>query len=315
MPRIFGFTLVAAVAVAWIHLFGSYTAWATPVHWTVAGASIAIALVAAWATWRGAGSVLVGIAALLLGLHVAIIATTLAGVKLIPFDLFPDARLAVVVGACCALGVYGLVRRRIWGRWLALALGATGAVTGGLNAAYFWKVTSAVDPMHVEWSNAMYGSAWVMLTCALGGLAIVVCLVSPAARDLCARDGAWTSDARLARMVRPMLVTSFAAAPMLLVYAWLQPIVPETRVTAIILTIALAAGAVVTVRGKLVGAFVLVLAGLGLLVQSAVTLAHAPDAQRGIAGYYLVFWLPAAVCAIVCGVRLAGPTWRLLRGR
>jgi peptidoglycan/LPS O-acetylase OafA/YrhL len=116
-------------------------------------------------------------------------------------------------------------------------------------------------------------------------------------------------------MVRPMLVTAFAAAPMLLVYAWLQPIVPETRVTAIILTIALAAGAVVTVRGKLVGAFVLVLAGLGLLVQSAVTLAHAPDAQRGIAGYYLVFWLPAAVCAIVCGVRLAGPTWRLLRGR
>ena len=111
-----------------------------------------------------------------------------------------------------------------------------------------------------------------------------------------------------------MLVTAFAAAPMLLVYAWLQPIVPATRVTAIVLAIALTLGTVITVRGKLVGAFVLVLAGLGMLAQSAVTFAGA-GAQRGIAGYYLVFWLPAAVCAIVCGVRLAGPTWRLLRGR
>ncbi len=61
-----------------------------------------------------------------------------------------------------------------------------------------------------------------------------------------------------------MILTAFAAVPMLLVYAWVQPIVPATQTTAVVLAALLALGAILAVRGKLVGALMLVLAGAGL---------------------------------------------------
>jgi hypothetical protein len=99
---------------------------------------------------------------------------------------------------------------------------------------------------------------------------------------------------------------------MLLVYAWLQPIAPETRTTAFVLAAALAVGGVLAVRGKLAGALVLVVAGIGLVAQTAITALDTPVAERQIALYYAVFWLPAGALALACGVRMVRPTLRLL---
>jgi hypothetical protein len=235
---------------------------------------------------------------------------------LIAFDLFPDRRLAIVVGAALVLAVVGLVARRTWARWLGLALGAVGTLSGGLNAIHYWPVTGAVDPAHVEWSMQMYLTTWVLLVSAIGGALVVLNLASPAVREACAaksRDPAWSSDHGLLRSLRAMVVSAFAAVPMLLVYAWLQPIVPATRDSALALAAALALGGILAVRGKVIGALLLVISGGGLLAQTAITALDAAPDQRGIAGYYAVFWLPAAALAIVCGVRLAGPMLRLLR--
>jgi len=314
--RVLGLVMPVVMGIAWFHLFGPTTAWTTPVHWVISGLLAAGALATAVAGWRGMARLHVGIAAGLLAAQAAIIACTLAGVRLIAFDLFPDRRLAIVIGAALGLAVYGLLRRRMWARGLGLALGAVGALSGGLNALHYWSVTDAPNPEYLEWSMEMYVTAWVMLVSALGGALVALNLASPAVREAFAahtRDTAWTSDHRVIRPLRAMIITAFAAVPMLLVYAWLQPIVPATQPTALVLAALLALGGVLATRGKVIGALLLVFAGAGLLAQTAATaLAAAPD-DRGIAGYYAVFWLPAALVALACGVRLAGPAWRLLR--
>ena len=314
--RYFALAVPLIVAAAWWHVLGSYRGWATPVVWTVTGGMAALALATAWAGWRGAGRAQLAIAASVLGLQVGIAAVTLAGVPLVSFELYPSPALGVVVLALCALGVLGLARRRVWGRWLGLALGATAVASGGLNAYNYWFAIGGLDPVHVAWSNATITAGWCMITSALGGVVIAVNLAAPPARAACAiarGEAAWTGDAGLARLVRPMLVTAFAAVPMLLVYALVQPVAPATRTAAVVLAVVLAGAAAIAVRGKLVGALVLVLAGVGLLAQTLATAAWAPPEGRAIVGYYAVFWLPAAACAVVCGVRLAGPTLRLLR--
>lgn len=309
--------MLVAVAVAWLHLFGTTTAWATPVEWVISGLIAAGALATVVAAWRGKARLHVTLAAGLLACQAVIIATALAGVRLIDFDLFPDRRLAIVIGVALVLAVYGLARGRLWARGLAIALGAVGTVSGGLNAMYFWSVTRAPDPLYPAWSIGMYVQMWVLCISALGGALVVINLVAPAVRTAFAaraQNAAWTSDHRALRWLRPMVITAFAAVPMLLVYAWLQPIVAATQTSAIVLAAALSLGGILAVRGKVIGALLLVLAGTGLVAQTAATALLATPEQRGIAGYYAIFWLPAALVALGCGVRLAGPTWRLLRG-
>ena len=177
----------------------------------------------------------------------------------------------------------------------------------------FWSITRTPDLAHLDWSMEMYLTAWVLFVTALGGAMIALNLAMPAVRDAFARDATWASDHRMIRGLRASLIASFAAVPMLLVYAWLQPIVPATQGTALALAAVLAAGGMLAVRGKVIGAVLLVLAGAGLFAQTAVTALAAAPEQREIAGYYAVFWLPAALLAIASGARLAGPAWRLLR--
>jgi hypothetical protein len=136
-----------------------------------------------------------------------------------------------------------------------------------------------------------------------------VCLV--AARGSFVASAMWRRREPVVRWLRASLVASFVAAPMLLVYAWMQPLAPQTQTTAVVLAAALAAGATLAVRGKLIGALLLVGAGLGLAAQTIATCLLASQSQ--IALYYVVFWAPAALIAIVTGTLLARPTWRLLR--
>ena len=314
--RVVSLAMPLLVGAAWFHQFSPTTAWTGPIHWIVSGVVAAAALATACAAWRRLAGLHLAIATGLLAAQAVIIGCTLAGLRLVEHDLFPDRRLAVVVGAALVLTVIGLVYRRLWARSLGMALGATSALSGGLNAIAFWQVTRAVDPAHVSWSMDMFLTAWVMLVSALGGMLVVLNLATPAVRTAFAtrtRDATWTSDHHVVRWLRGMIVTAFAAVPMLLVYAWLQPIVPETQTTALVLAATLTAGGILAVRDKLIGALLLVVAGAGLLAQTAITALDALPGDRGIAGYYAVFWLPAGVMAIACGIRLAGPTWRLLR--
>lgn len=307
-----------AVAAAWFHVFGRTAAWAGPVHAFVAIAIALAALATVVAVCARSPRVHAIVASGLLTAQIAIMALAVGGVRLVDVELFPDHRLAITVALALALGVYGLARGRMWGRWLCLALGVVGAVSGGLNVPGFWKVTMAPDAAHLAWSMQAYEQTWVLLVMSLGGALVTLNLLAPAVVDQFAaraRGTTWGSSDRVVGSLRLTLVAAFVAAPMLLVYAWLQPIVPATAVTAQVLAAAIAVGALLVVRGRVIGALLLVAAGLGLVAQTAATVYGATDStQQEIALYYAVFWLPAAAVAIACGARLARPTLRLLRG-
>jgi hypothetical protein len=146
-----------------------------------------------------------------------------------------------------------------------------------------------------------------------GGALIVTSLVL--ARPAFTAPAAWTRPDPVMRALRLSVIASFVAVPMLLVYAWIQPIVPATATTAVVLAAALALGATLALRGKLVGALLLVVSGAGLLGQTLASALLAEGPQQGaVIGYYAVFWTPAAVLALVTGALMVRPTLRLLRG-
>jgi hypothetical protein len=214
--------LPVAVAAAWFHVFAPTTAWAGPVHATASVLLGAIAIATAIAAIAGAARTQIALAATLLAAQVGIIATTLSGVRLVDYDMFPSRKLAIVVGATLVLAIYGLARRRLWGRWLGLALGAVGAVSGGLNVINYWPVTAHVDEMHVAWSMQMFEATWVLLVMTLGGALVVANLASAAVEGAFAaraKGTTWASGDRVVGAVRAAIIGSFAAVPMLLVYA------------------------------------------------------------------------------------------------
>jgi len=300
------------VVVSW-HLFSTTTAWVMPVHWIVSAIFVVGVAVFAVATWRGAGSPRLVLAVLLLGAELAVIVTLLAGVRLLGVDLFGDKRLAGAVGVALAVAIYGLLRRRVWGRWLGLGLGATGLMSGGINFLQLWPVTSAVNPQFPAWSMQMFESEWVLALTSLGGAIVLACLASAPVGELFAEraHGTWGSRDRLVRALRLTIIAAFVAVPMLLVYVWAQPLVSGTRTTALVLAGALTVGAFVAARGKVIGAVLLVLAGLGLFAQTAFTYANT-DEHR-IAAYYAVFWLPGAALSLASGAMLLAALVRKLR--
>ncbi len=303
--RLVTLALPLVICLAWFHLFAPTLAWTTPIVDVVSGTLLVAALATTLAIWRGSARLSFVIGGGLLAAQAAIIACSVAGVRLVPYDLFPDRRLAIVVGIGLVLAVAGLVRQRMWARWLGLALGAVGMFSGGLNAVHYWSVTAAPNPIDLAWSMQMYLAAWVLFVSAFGGALVVINLMAPAARDACiakAPHSTWTSSHTLVRSLRALVVASFVAVPMLLVYAWLQPIAPATRTSALVLAATLACGGILAIRGKVAGALLLVIAGGGLIAQTVLTAVYASD--RSIAGYYAIFWAPAGILAIVCAFRL-----------
>lgn len=105
------------------------------------------------------------------------------------------------------------------------------------------------------------------------------------------------------------MIASFLAVPMLIVYAWMQPLAPQTATTAVTLAAALTTGAVLGVRGKVIGALLLVVAGLGLAAQTIATVMLAHDLRIAIC--YVAFWAPGALISIVTGCLLVRLTPRL----
>jgi hypothetical protein len=64
---------------------------------------------------------------------------------------------------------------RIWGRWLGIALGLTGVVSGGLNAIGFWSVTKAPQLQWPAWSRHTYEQAWLFWVSMIGGALTLLC--------------------------------------------------------------------------------------------------------------------------------------------
>jgi hypothetical protein len=268
------------------------------------GVAALATIAATWARLRWLG---IATTAGMLVAYIVYVLGEAAGMQLVPIQP-PDPRFAVVLSAGTLLGVAGLVARRQWARWLCLALGAAGVGAGGLNMIHTWDL-GGTPGLDLELSIALYRLEWMYLVTSIGGALIVVNLV--AARDAFVAGEAWNRSEPVVRALRATLLASFVAVPMLLVYAWMQPLVAATVPTALAIAGALVVGAVLAVRGRLIGALILVVAGAGLVAQSLATVLLAE--QPRIALYYLVFWAPAAVAAIVAGALLARPTLRILR--
>jgi hypothetical protein len=289
--------------------FGSLS-WIGSFHVVVTVGLVVAAAVTVYAIARAAMRLSLAIAGALLLVNAGYIVAKLAGVQLLPVALH-DGRVGFVLCAMTALTVAGFVMRRVWARWLALALAAAGFGTGALNGWSFWSVTGSVpaDPRHYDWFLDSCQLEWAYVISALGCVVIAVNVI--AARGVFVASPTWTSREPVMSALRCSLIASFAAIPMLLVYAWSQPIAPATQPYAVALAAALAVAGVLAVRGRAIGAVALAIAGLGLAAQTAATFALADD--RWIALYYVAFWTPAAIAAVVSGVLLARPLIRLLR--
>lgn len=297
-----------AAVIAW--RLSQTIAWVRPFELVVTIA-LGLAIIATViATIRRSATWSIAIAALLLLANTGFLLADLAGVEMLAMP-GPDPKVAIAVASGTLLGVGALWLRRQWAAWLCLALGAAGIGTGGLNAIQTATVVAGARDSAMQWYLDLCRYEWALVVIAIGGALIVLNVV--AARHAFVAPAAWTARTGFVRALRLSMIASFVAVPMLLVYAWMQPIAIETRTTALVLAAVLTLGAILAARGKLAGALVLVVAGLGLLAQTVATYQLATS--REVAAYYVVFWTPAAILAIVSGALLAQPVVRFLRAR
>lgn len=233
------------------------------------------------------------------------VVSNLVGVKLLSFDPYHDPRYAIFLSATLALCAIGLLFRWFVSRWMAIALAVAGVGSAGLNL--------------VPWRATQSAYSWTLAIHIAGALLVIANLAGPTMRQRFEEKTSplWSSPDPILRSIRWTILTFFAAIPMLLVYSWMQPIVPATQGTALVLALFLTASITLSISRRVVGAVGLVLGGIALLVQCGVTLSYAYEISPRdgkIALYYAAFWLPAGLAAIHSGVRMARPILRLLRG-
>ena len=285
---------LASVGVA-AYLVPRSAAWAGPGTAAITGGLMLSIVLAIAALWRGSpqrrfiGAALLVSNSVLLGFDAA-------GMSLAGATIGPSA-YAVLMAIASGAAALGILLRRRGARWLGIGLGAAGAVSAGLNLS--------------QWMAAGFASglSWALAVWSLGSLVVIVSLSGRDVADedrLAERDLVWTRRDPLVRWMRAATLTAIAATPMLLVYALAQAgAVAEVKTAAPILAALLAAGAFLSARGLLVGGALLALGAIGLLALSAAAVALAPPViGLRIAGYYLVFWLPAAVCGLACGAAM-----------
>jgi hypothetical protein len=213
-----------------------------------------------------------------------------------------QAALSVVVAVVAAVG---LGRRLHWARWLALALSAASMAGAAINLA-----------------GCLLASSWwapsrALLLSFFWGALLMASLAGPGVRDafLVRRGGeVWASPHRIVTSVRWAILANVVAVCMLLIYAWTQPVVPATALTAQVLAAVLVVAIALAAMRKVVGAVLLVLGGVGLIAQTVATLWLASQGDDAtIVHYYTLFWVPAALLSLVAGAVLARPVLALLR--
>jgi hypothetical protein len=277
--------------------------WAGAFEWGFTGGILAAAVLGSWAivtrrlglrVWLGAG---------LMAAMFSLVVLEAVGVQLFEVRPWHDARYSIFLASLLGLTTVGLVRRWFLGRWLAMALAVGGMVGAAMNLA--------------PWLTLQSGFTWMMAIHIAGALVGLGLIGGKVMREHFEKDAAelWKSSDPIIRSLRWTLLTHFVAIPMLLVYAWLQPIVPATQTLSLLLAAGLSAAVALTLARRVLGALLLVAGGVVLLAHTGLTLAGAQEVQWGprIALYYAVFWIPAALAALVCGARMAVPFLHMLR--
>ena len=295
--------VVGAAAVAW-YLAAGWRAWATPSHLVVTGALGLVVAAGVVTLWRGSphrrtvgGIVLLtGFVLVLLGVPRVLVMST---------HVNPTAHLAFLAGITLLSGVGVLLRVRS-ARWLALGGAAAGALSSGLNLVRWWMLAGIVDE-----------AGWTLSVWTLGSAVVFAVLCGPAVaagdRVRQARDEVWTRRDPIVRWMRASIVTGVAASMMLLVYAKVQLGAVDALTTpAIALAALLAVAGVLAAGGQVVGGVLMAIGALALTALSVavVVMAPADSGSLQIAGYYLVFWVPACAAGLACGAALL---WRMLR--
>jgi hypothetical protein len=303
---------IPLVSLVFARHLSATTSWLQPFEIAISCALAAASLVTIPAVLAGWRRVSIAVPVVLLAANVVFMLARAFGVQHLGSLPPPELKFAIVISAAIVLTIVGLLARRQWGRWLALAFGAAALGCGALNLIYYWKPSGTPNLYYPDWYADVCRTTCFHMVTALGGVVIVVNTI--AASDIFQSSATWSRRDGVIRWLRASMVATFVAVPMLLVYAWMQPLVATTKPTALVLAGVLAMGAFLGVRGKLVGALLLVLGGAGLAVQTAMTttLTHGPT--RTISYYYAAFWVPCALILLVTGCVLARPTLRLLRG-
>lgn len=212
--------------------------------------------------------------------------------------------VSAVFAGVCLLTILGIARHRLWAWWLACAGAVVGGLSSGLNG-----IGSLANPGLATWATAtIFGGVCLALVGLLAGD------VRRTFRDGAHTNPVWQTSDPVIVALRWTIGANLVALPMLLVYAWTQPVVPATATPALVLAALLTVSEILAVARKLVGALLLCLTGLALLALTATTLACAPDPEaRYIAAYYTVFWTPAGLLSAWTGARILGRIGRLLR--
>jgi hypothetical protein len=225
-----------------------------------------------------------------------------------PYIAWDHGTIASLASITVLAAIVGLARRRLWGRWLGVA-----GSLAGLGGALLNGIGSLVEPGMHTWGHA----------CAAAGCASLVLLqVGPSMRDAFegpASESLWRSHEPVIRALRAALISTLVSAPMLLVYAITQPVVPGTAMFALALAGVQIGATVLCLLRKVVGALVLSLAGAALLVFTIVGIAASwgsnaiEPGSLQIMGYYAVFWVPAGVASVLASAVLLGPVLTLWR--
>lgn len=233
----------------------------------------------------------------------AMVVSNLVGLELLSFDPFHDPRYAIFLGSILVLTALGIHFRWFVSRWMALALAGAGIASAGLNL--------------VPWITVRGAYTWTLTIHIAGALLVIASLSGASMRQRFEEHASplWSSTDPMLKSIRWTILAFFGAIPMLLVYSWMQPIVPATGLPALALAIFLGCSIALSVSKRVLGALGLVLGGVALLVQAGVTLSMAYElsSHHGrIAVYYAAFWVPAGLAALHCGIRMCRPLLRLL---
>jgi hypothetical protein len=229
----------------------------------------------------------------------------------LPYITWDHGTLASIVSVTVLVAIIGLVRRRVWGRFLGVA-----GSLAGLGGSLLNGIGTLADPGMYTWGHACAGAGCASLVLLQVGPSMRDAFEGPAASE---SESLWRSREPVIRALRAALISTLVAAPMLLVYAITQPVVPGTVALALVLAGVQLGATVLCLLRKVIGALLLSLAGAALLLFTIVCIAASwrlnasePGSLQIIA-YYAVFWLPAGVASVSASAVLLGPVRTLWR--
>lgn len=225
-----------------------------------------------------------------------------------PYIMWDHGTIATIASVTVLAAIVGLVRRRVWGRWLGVA-----GSLAGLGGSLLNGIGSLIEPGMYTWAHACAGA---------GCASLVLLLVGPTMRDAFegpTSESLWRSREPVIRALRAALLSTLVSTSMLLVYAITQPVVPGTATFALVLAAVQIGATMLCVLRKLVGALMLSLAGAALLVFTVVCgvavwgVREAEPNSVNIMAYYAVFWVPAGVASLIASATMLRPLRQLLR--